>query len=204
MDDGTVTRRAPRWGGRIAAVALLLLAAALTACETMLPETEELTHSPWPTYQAAKAAYDEIVPGATTADDLKARGFDPGTTANVADLSYLDVMQRFMADKSVRVEDLEAGVRACLEARSACRGYEINPKVLHSERKGNVLADIFGFRRHTVRTGWRFWALVLLQDGLVIYKIWRGEPSIHEEQHETNPLGPLQDVSGIARDAATP
>jgi hypothetical protein len=45
--------------------------------------------------------------------------------------------------------------------------------------------------------------LLLVQDGVVVYKLWSGTPTILEVKTETKPLGPLQDLSGPAAAAAT-
>ena len=43
--------------------------------------------------------------------------------------------------------------------------------------------------------------MFVLDDGLVIYKVWSGTPNIDEYQDTNNPLGPLQ---GIGSGAVTP
>ena len=43
--------------------------------------------------------------------------------------------------------------------------------------------------------------LLLIQNGVVVYKLWSGTPSIIETKRDTKPLGPLQDLSGAAAGA---
>jgi hypothetical protein len=43
-------------------------------------------------------------------------------------------------------------------------------------------------------TGWRFNALILFVDDLVVYRSWGGQPAVNEVEVTSNPLGPLQDV----------
>jgi len=42
--------------------------------------------------------------------------------------------------------------------------------------------------------GWQFDALIILQDDLVVYKLWSGKPNILLQEEERSPLGPLQGV----------
>jgi hypothetical protein len=61
-------------------------------------------------------------------------------------------------------------------------------------RTGNLLADFTNFSRRSETTGWRFSALVLLVNDLVVYRSWSGQPSVNEIEVNTNPLGPLQEM----------
>lgn len=175
-------------------VVVLALAA---ACSGPLPRTSEVAESPWQSFDEAMEAYESIVPLQSTAEDLKAIGYDPFTSPNVRVLSYLEIIQRFMPKDAIHVEDLDAALRNCIEAAAECWAYEVTPHFVHKEREGNVVLDVFGFKRTTVTTGWRFTAIVVLRTNIVHYKIWEGTPSIMEEKIETTPLGPLQEVEGI-------
>lgn len=175
-------------------VVVLALAA---ACSGPLPRTSEVAESPWQSFDEAMEAYESIVPLQSTAEDLKAIGYDPFTSPNVRVLSYLEIIQRFMPKDAIHVEDLDAALRNCIEAAEECWAYEVTPHFVHKEREGNVVLDVFGFKRTTVTTGWRFTAIVVLRTNIVHYKIWEGTPSIMEEKIETTPLGPLQEVEGI-------
>jgi len=149
-------------------------------------------------------AYESIVPLQTTAEDLKAIGYDPFTAPNVRVLSYLEVIQRFMPKDAIHVDDLDAGLRRCIEAATDCWAYEVTPHFIHKEREGNVVLDVFGFKRTTVTTGWRFTAIVVLKTDIVHYKVWEGTPNIMEERTETTPLGPLQEVDDIVTRSVGP
>jgi len=181
--------------------AVLVLAA---ACSGPLPKTKDVAGSPWQSFDEAKAAYESIVPLETTAEDLKAIGYDPSTSPNVRVLSYLEVIERFMPKDAIHVADLDTALRSCIEAGTACWAYEVTPKLIHEERRGNVLLDVFGFKRTTVTTGWRFTAVVVLKDDLVHYKVWEGTPNIQEEMTKTRPLGPLQEVDHIVTGLIAP
>jgi len=175
---------------------MLLLAAALVCgCSGLLPKTKEITKSPWPTYQAAQEAFDKIVPGQTTIAELRQMSMDPSSNPNIAILNYADVMRKFMLNQSFSVNDLDNGVRECVTAKVACRGFEINQSLLEKNRQGNVMLDVLGFYRETQTTGWRFNGLILLKDDIVVYKLTGGQPVIAQTDENKNPLGPVQALS---------
>lgn len=182
-----------------------LLGLALAGCESgALPRGEETTESPWTNFSEAKAAYDKIAVGSTTRTALNDLGFDPFETPNISILSYVEVIDHFMPHDAIRLEDLEDGVRRCIEARSRCQAYRVEPGQLKGRRTGNVLADVFNFRRHTIRSGWSFLALVLIEDDVVVYKIWSGQPKVQTQEEKRNPLGPLQTADDIVRPVISP
>lgn len=173
----------------------------LTAgCGGLLPKTVKVVRSPWSSFAEAKAAYDRIIPLKTDQAELKSLGFDAYTVPNVKILSYLDIMQRFMPNDSIKPEKLDDGVRNCIEARSACYGYEVLPEQIHGERTGNFWADFFNFKRVSVETGWSFNALIILKNDHVVFKLWSGTPVVDTQQERTNPLGPLQDSGDLVKD----
>lgn len=65
------------------------------------------------------------------------------------------------------------------------------------ERFGNFWLDIFNFRRKSKGTGWRFKAVFLVIDDIVVDKFWNGDPKIVMDTDARNPLGPLQDAGTI-------
>ena len=89
---------------------------------------------------------------------------------------------------------LDVGVRDCIAAKAICRGYELDQRSMRRQRDGNFVTDFLNFRRHTEITGWRFNGVLLLRDGVVVYKLSGGQPSIREQEENTNPLGPLQGI----------
>jgi hypothetical protein len=91
-------------------------------------------------------------------------------------------------------EDLDPGVLLCLQAREACRGWELTAARISRTRTGNFFADFTNFSRKTETNGWRFNALILLVDDVVVYRAWGGQPNINEVEVNTNPLGPLQEL----------
>ncbi|MBL4743919.1 MAG: hypothetical protein JKX87_04695 [Cycloclasticus sp.] len=183
-------------------ILMVLVLLMLTACGSPLPRTEEITKSPWNSFKQAMSAYDKIVLNKTTVDELRDLGFDPYSTPNVKILSYLDVIQKFMPTNSVKLEQLPVSVRECLAKQEACIAYEAHPGVIKRKRVGSAIKDLLGFKRRTLETGWRFDALIVLDNGVAVYKIWSGIPFMDSEKSRKNPLGPLQGSGGsLARDA---
>ena len=173
----------------------LLIAAVVTAaagCSALLPRSEAFTVSPWQSFEEAQRAFDEIIPHKTTVADLKRLKLDPVSYPNITILNYSDVLRRFIPSPSVDASSLDAGVQECVRAATRCKGYEVDHRVLKRKRYGNFWADIFNFRRKTDIVGWRFNAVVLITDDVVVYKLTGGQPVIHEHEDSNNPLGPIQ------------
>lgn len=174
----------------------------LSACGSPLPRTEEITKSPWGSFKAVMSAYDQVILQQTTVEELRTLGFDPYSTPNVKILSYLDVIQKFMPTNSVKLEHLPVSVRNCLAKQETCIAYEAHPGIIKRKRVGGMLKDLLGFKRKTIETGWRFNALIVIDNGVAVYKIWSGVPFIDSEKSRKNPLGPLQGSGGsLTRDA---
>jgi len=172
----------------------LALCLLLQGCTSLLPRSKQSTPSPWQTYKEAQQAFDLIAPGHTTEADLKDLMLDPATVPNIAILNYSDVLRRFMLNQSVTMSDLDLGVQQCIQAKTVCRGLEINQSLMKKHRNGSFWLDFLGFKKETHTEGWRFNGLVLLKDGVVVYKLTGGQPVIHEQEHNQNPLGPVQSI----------
>lgn len=171
---------------------LVGLALCLSACGNALPREENNTRSRWNSFAEAMADYEKIIPFETTLDALKELGFDPYSQPNIRILSYLDVIQRFMPNQSIKVDDLDDAVSFCIQSRTKCIAYEAQPQKVKSKRVGNVFLDLLTFKRRTLSTGWSFYSLILINDGIVVYKVWGGEPFVSGEKVKKNPLGPIQ------------
>jgi hypothetical protein len=180
-----------RWVQSCLAMAMVFLA---TGCKALFSTERTLVKSPWESFAAAQAAFDQIVPGQTTTNDLKALGFDPFATPNVKIINYLDLIARFMPNASVTPRDLHEEVRKSLEARERSCGYEVEIKSTRRKRFGNLALDILGFHRKTRETGWTFKALLVIRDGRVVYKLSAGEPGAERLESKTKPLGPFQEL----------
>ena len=67
-----------------------------------------------------------------------------------------------------------------------------------------MLLDLFNFRRKSTESGWRFEALIVIIDDIVVYKLWGGNPMIDQDKETKNPLGPLQNSGDILKEAVKP
>ena len=121
-------------------------------------------------------------------------GIDPAQLPNTTILSYADIVQRFVPLVADGRPDLDSGILACLAARDACRGWQLNAAAISKVRTGAFFPDFVNFRRRTETTGWRFNALILLAGDVVVYRAWGGQPMVNDLDIQTNPLGPLQDI----------
>lgn len=171
---------------------------ALSGCSSLLPQTKE-TSGPagggWKSYQDAQNTFDRIEPGKTTAAELVAMQLDPRANQNVTQLPRYELLQRFIVNRSVSLADLDTGVRECLEAREQCRALEVNQTATQTKRTGNAALDMAKLYRETHTSGWRFCGLLLIKDGVVVYKLTSGQPGIHEIAENRDVLGPLQVLS---------
>lgn len=165
---------------------------ALGGCSGLLPRGEAVTEGPWKSYAEAQATFDKIMPDQTRVDELKALHFDVQNSPNITILNYSDILQRFIPTPALDPRNLDGGVRACLTAKTACIGYEVNQKVVHRHRHGNFWLDFLNFKRQTDVKGWRFSGMLLIVGDVVVYKLTGGQPVIHEQEDSRNPLGPLQ------------
>ena len=170
-----------------------LLTLLLAGCTSLLPRVQSAT-SPFDTFDAAQASIDALVPMRSTVAALRQLGIDPSTQPNTVILTHSDIVRRFLPTTLLKREDLDPGVNACLDARDACRGWEISAERVLRARTGSFLLDFTNFSRRTETTGWRFHALVLLVNDVVVYRAWGGQPNLQELEVRTNPLGPLQDI----------
>ena len=174
-------------------VLLGLMVLLLAACTNLLPSAVD-TASPFQSFNEARAAIESLTPMQSKTEDLVRLGLDPLQHPNTRILTYADVLRRFLPSNLIERKDLDPGVLACLQAREACRGWEIHASKVARKRTGSFFMDFTNFKRRTETTGWRFNGLVLLIDEQVVYRAWGGQPKITELQITTNPLGPLQDI----------
>jgi|SRR6185503_17491467 hypothetical protein len=175
-------------------LALVLLS---SGCRSVLPSEDRRPRTPWTNFNDADAAFDKIVPHKTTVADLKDLGFDPHATPNVRIITYLDIINRFLPNNSLKLDDLQPDVRACIESKDCCHAYEINLDITNNKRYGSVVLDIFGFNKKTHVTGWSYRALIIVKDEVVTYKLRAGEPNVNKYERKTKPLGPFQELDNL-------
>lgn len=172
---------------------LLLLVLLLSSCSVLLPRVRSVS-SPFEHFEDARNAIEGLVPMQSNIAALSALGIDPVKQPNTVILTHADIVRRFVPSSLLRREDLDPGVLACLDARDACRGWEISAARISRARTGNFWLDFTNFSRRSETTGWRFNALILMVNNVVVYRAWGGQPNVNETELVVNPLGPLQEM----------
>lgn len=173
-------------------LALLLAGVALAGCSAMLPRGALDTPSHFDSYAQAQAAAERIIPFKTSPAELAGLGFDPLQGRNVTLIPYPDIVARLAPYPGVVLDQLEPGIRACIDARSGCQGYLFRFAREDRQREGGFLADFFNVKRTTHVTGWWFEALVVVNHDAVLFRNIAGEAHVERREQQTNPLGPLQ------------
>jgi hypothetical protein len=165
-----------------------------TGCHTLFSSSQSITVSRWNNYDDVEAAFGKITPYQTTVADLQKLGFDPKILPNVKILTYVDIVQTFLPNAGIHKEDLPAAVRECIEAKEKSRAYLVDLQNLVNRRHGNLVLDMFGFRRESHGSGWQFKGMILINTDLVVYKLSSGEPLVSFEENKIKPLGPFQEL----------
>jgi hypothetical protein len=135
-----------------------------------------LPHQPEPTSLGIRslkelaAAYARVQPGATRASQLATLGFDT-STPNVEVLSYLGVMERFMAHDTVGFDHLNVAIQDCIEARDRCTALVFKPAETAIHTAGMLSVFEFGTAKAAMRPAE---VTLLVQDGRVAYKMISG------------------------------
>lgn len=171
-------------------LAIALLAA---GCTNMLPKSQSQSPS-FQSFDEARQAIESLVPQKSDLASLSKMGLTPAKQPNTLILTHADVVRRVVNGSVLGKEDLDPGIVTCINARDTCRGWELNVARISKARTGNFFADFANFKRRTETSGWRFNALILLVNDVVVYRGWGGQPVINEVEVNTNPLGPLQDM----------
>lgn len=171
---------------------VMVACAALSACSALLPRGSSDTPGVFSNFKAAQAAAQRIVPLETQLSELKGMGFDPEGGANVTLIPYPDIVARLAPYSALPLSALDPGVRKCVEAQAACRGYLFNFERQDRRRTGGFWLDFLNIRRTTNVTGWSFQALVVVSDGTVLFRNYAGQPQIDRVDRQRNPLGPFQ------------
>lgn len=164
----------------------------MAGCSTLLPSSRTGVLSEWASYEDAVKSLDTIVAYTASRQNVHAKGLDPSRNPAITVLHFADVLQRFASATLIRQEDVDPGIRACLQAGKRCSGYAITVEKLHRQRIGNFWMDSLNFRRETVTTGWRVDVLMVFVDDALVYQLVGGRPTINEVDVKRNPLGPLQ------------
>jgi hypothetical protein len=185
--------------GRIAILPVLLALLTLTTgCQHLFLSNRSATQSPWTNWDQVTVAFNQIVPNHTTKADLKRMKFDPSVTPNICIMPFVDIVPIFMPNPNIHMGDLPVGVQVYVEAKTNNCAYRVQLEDVRENRHGNLLMDVFGFKRQTHNSGWRFKGLILIKNNVVVYTLSSGEPNISSEDSITKPLGPFQDMQDSA------
>jgi len=177
---------------------LFTLTLTLGGCASMLPSAQTDSSS-FADFDEACRAVEVLVPMQTRWQHIDGGKLYPASHPNAILLTQSDVVRRFFVPNTLLTrQEIDPGVLACVAALGACRGVELTLSKISKARKGNFLADVANFSRRTETTGWRFNAVILLVDDVVVYRAWGGQPTVNELEVTHNPLGPLQDIGGSA------
>ncbi|MBU0483405.1 MAG: hypothetical protein KKB30_02690 [Proteobacteria bacterium] len=169
-----------------------------SGCANLLPSSKTIVDSPWHNFDSARLEYEKIIPGTTNVDDLKKMKFNPFEIPNIRIMNVTEIISVFLPNPSVKIEQLDPGIQECIESRSSCTAYKIEPGQVSLKRVGNFWADLFTFKRHTIETGWEFRGLITIVDNVVTYKDPAGgKPLLRKEEIKNKPLGPLQEIGNI-------
>jgi len=170
----------------------LLVASLLTGCSGLLPTSKEVVSNRWQDFDDAKRSFEQIVPYKTNMASVRELGFDPYKTPNMQILNYSQVVRAVLPSQLQDRSSIPQGVLDCMSAQEACIGYFMEPSNIDRKRDGNFFLDFMNFKRSTRITGWKFGALIVVIDDVVVFKQWSGRPRIEETESRNNPLGPLQ------------
>ncbi|MES2050030.1 MAG: hypothetical protein V4447_16640, partial [Pseudomonadota bacterium] len=163
-------------------------------CVSLLPTESKATQTRWTSYEQAETEFASILPGETTLKQLKAMDLDPATTPNITLMSHADLLRRLQAVAAFEGPTLDPAIKVCVAARQKCYAYHLEQTLMKRDRVGNFWLDVLNFKQITDVTGWKFDALIIISNDLVVYKTWTGKPNIHEIEQERHPLGPLQGI----------
>lgn len=165
---------------------------ALGGCKSLLPSGKTEVVSKWNGYDDAVRSLSAIVPYQATRLDVHNEGLDPRTNPAITVLHFGNVLQRFAAAALIKPDDVDPGIRDCLNAGKLCNGYAVVVKKLAQRRVGNFWLDAFNFKRETVTKGWGVEALLIFVEDRLVYALIGGQPTITDYEVRRNPLGPLQ------------
>jgi len=171
----------------------LALVTLCSACSSMLPVSHS-DASAFQSYEEARGAVVALVPMQSKKNTSDPHAVDFAAQPNTKILTHADVVRLLVPTGLLKREDLDPGIVVCLEARDACNGLDITASKISKTRTGNFFADFINYRQRTETKGWRFNALILYVNDLVVYRSWGGQPKVDELDVNTRPLGPFQEI----------
>jgi hypothetical protein len=171
---------------------LTLVCALLVGCSSLLPRGRTDTPVPFASFEEARDAAERIVALQTRTTELKTLGFDVQSGTNMTLIPYPDIVARLTPHPNVPLLKLDTGIRQCVDAQSACRGYLFRFERQDRRREGNFWLDFFNLRRTTYVRGWWFEALIVVSDDTVLFRNFAGQAHTDRVERQSNPLGPFQ------------
>jgi hypothetical protein len=171
---------------------MVLLSVAITGCSSLLPNAQIQARTPWHNYAEAHAMFEQVIPAKTTLSELRALGVDPDLTPNISVLAQTDLLRRLIPIATSDIRFIDPQLQECISPQQVCFAYEIEQTRNDRERSGNFWLDVMDFKRVTEISGWKFNAVFVVKNGVVIHKLWTGTPNIRQHEEEFRPLGPLQ------------
>jgi len=178
---------------RAATLLRWVLAATLATslgCQFLLP-TEDVQESAFKRFDAAQQAFDAVIPGETTSSELRELGIDP-TLQGVSILPYNAVARYFVPHKGVGADFLDPAVLRCIATRERCWVWLIEATRDKGTRDTWVVLDWLGIHVRKRRQGFSFEGMVLVQDDVASFVLYRGRPRYRATEERIRPLGPLQ------------
>jgi hypothetical protein len=169
-----------------------LAGVALGACTSLLPRASSDAGTGFANFEEARVAAGRIVPMQTRVQALGDLGFDIDRGQNVTLIPYPEIVVRLTPHPGVPINLLDAGIRQCIEIQMACRGYVLRFEREDRKREGGFWLDFFNVDRTTRFTGWRFEALIVVSNEMVLFRNFSGQARIEKVDRQRNPLGPFQ------------
>jgi hypothetical protein len=176
----------------------ILACTALGACTSLLPSASSDAGTGFASFEAARIAAERIVPLQTRIQALGELGFDIERGQNVTLIPYPEIVVRLTPHPGVPINLLDAGIRQCIDIQMACRGYVLRFEREDRQREGGFWLDFFNVDRTTRLTGWRFEALIVVSNELVLFRNFSGQARTEKVDRQRNPLGPFQPAGEAA------
>lgn len=178
-----------------AVFAVILAGCAANSASVLMNSQTEIVKSRWSYFEPTEEFYNSIKPYETK---MSGFGFSLKKEPNVTELGYLDVVNLFLSNPSIKKEELPSGIQDCLNSQDLCRGYRVGPQDARTKGRGDAVDFLLRwgrFKKMDRTTGWEAKFYLFTKGDIVVYKLWGGgTPNIDRDKIEKRPLGPLQEL----------
>jgi len=179
----------------------------VVGCATtrLMPRSDDVTIGgvDWKSYADAHALYDSVNVGTTKIDELvgnDGKPLDIATQKNVRTLSRPSLSALFLENGSGNFDSLPDGVKVCLRYNIECSSYLIHQDSSKEVGVGSIALRFLRFKEESIIKGWYVDMLLLVVDGVIVYKHIEGTPNGTERyKSNTNPLGPFGTIPGLKK-----